>query len=60
MTHPILPPGSTVSLTLSGIPAELYLRLLLDAGRAGRGLRAEVLERLRAPLDVSLPGAARS
>jgi len=60
MTHPILPRGSTVSLTLSGVPAELYLRLLLDAGESGRGLRAEVLERLQVPRDVSLPGAARS
>lgn len=60
MTRPTLPPGSTVSLTLSGIPAELYLRLLVEAGRSGRGLRAEVLERLRAPLDLSLPEAARS
>ncbi len=55
MPHPILPPGATVSLTLSGIPADLYLRLLLDAGRAGRGLRAEVLHRLQAlPTGISL------
>lgn len=76
MTRPILPSDSTVSLTLSGIPAELYLRLLVDAGRAGRGLRAEVLHRLRTPARpvgafdeaedalaepaVSLPGGARS
>jgi hypothetical protein len=73
MPHPILPPGATVSLTLSGIPADLYLRLLLDAGRAGRGLRAEVLQRLQAPpvailaadegandMPLSRPAAARS
>lgn len=46
MRRPVLPPDSTVSLTLHGIPADLYLRLLVEAGQAGRGLRAEVLHRL--------------
>lgn len=49
MNPPSLPSDSTVSLTLRGIPAELYLRLLTDAALAGRGLRAEVLDRLQAP-----------
>ncbi len=56
MRAPELPPGSTVSLTLHGIPAELYLRLLLEAGAAGRGLREEVLHRLRCS---PRPGATR-
>lgn len=36
MRRTVLPPDSTVSLTLHGIPADLYLRLLVEAeiGRA--------------------------
>lgn len=46
MRRTTLPSDSTVSLTLHGIPADLYLRLLVEAAQAGRGLRAEVLHRL--------------
>lgn len=60
MTPSPLPPGSTVSLTLNGIPAELYLRLLTDAAAAGRGLRAEVLRRLRHPPATERPDAPRT
>lgn len=58
MRRPTLPPDSTVSLTLHGIPADLYLRLLVEAGQAGRGLRAEVLHRLSLT-RVALPDRPR-